>query len=120
MEKTPSSYQQTRSQATTADWERRLGADMRRLRLRNRLTQTELAKRANVSGSAIKNLEGGKGSSLTTVVRVVRALGRTDWLESLLPPEPGISPMEILRQHRRAETNAPQRVRHPRAKRGSS
>src|ERR1017187_90019 len=120
MEKTSSSYQQARSQATTADWERRLGTDMRRLRLRNRLTQTELAERANVSGSAIKNLEGGKGSSLTTVVRVVRALGRTDWLESLLPPEPAISPMEILRQRRRAETNASQRVRHPRTKRGSS
>jgi transcriptional regulator with XRE-family HTH domain len=119
MEKTPSSYPLTRSQATTADWEGRLGADLRRLRLRNRLTQTELAERANVSGSAIKSLEGGKGSSLTTVVRVVRALGRTDWLESLLPPEPAISPMEILRQRRRAETNAAKRVRHPSAKRGS-
>ena len=93
---------------------------MRGLRLRNRLTQIELAERANVSGSAIKNLEGGKGSSLTTVVRVVRALGRTDWLESLLPPEPAVSPMEILRQRRREETNASQRVRHPRVKPGSS
>ena len=120
MEKQPSNYQQPRPQATTAEWERRLGEDMRRLRLRNRLTQTELADRANVSVSAIKNLEGGKGSSLTTLIRVVRALGRTDWLESLLPPEPGVSPMEILRQRRRAETNAPQRVRHPSAKRGSS
>ena len=120
MEKTPSSYQQARPQATTADWERRLGADIRRLRLRNRLTQIELAERANVSGSAIKNLEGGKGSSLTTVVRVVRALDRTDWLETLLPTEPVISPMEILRQRRRTETTAPQRVRHPRGERGSS
>jgi len=115
MEKTLSTLESTRSQATTADWERRLGADLRRLRVQNRLTQAELAERANISGSAIKNLEGGKGSSLTTVVRVVRALGRTDWLESLLPPEPGISPMEILRQRRRAETNTPKRVRHPRA-----
>jgi transcriptional regulator with XRE-family HTH domain len=97
---------------TTADWERRLGTDARRLRQRNRLTQVELAELANVSVSAVKGLESGKGSSLATLIRVVRALGRTDWLESLVPADPVISPMAKLRERRRMQTTPPKRVRH--------
>jgi transcriptional regulator with XRE-family HTH domain len=100
------------SMATTADWEHKLGSAARRLRHRNRLTQAELAELANVSISAVKNLESGKGSSLATLIRVVRALGRTDWLESLLPPEPAISPMDKLRERRRMQAASSQRVRH--------
>lgn len=100
------------SVATTADWEQKLGSAARRLRHRNRVTQRELAELANVSISAVKNLESGKGSSLATLIRVVRALGRTDWLESLLPPEPTISPMAKLRERRRMQAAESQRVRH--------
>ncbi len=119
MEIQPASPPSTPSLATTTDWERRLGNDARRLRLRNRLTQAELAELANVSISSVKNFEFGKGSSLATLIRVTRALGRADWLESLAPPEPTVSPMAALRARRRAQAAAPQRVRHattPRAR----
>jgi transcriptional regulator with XRE-family HTH domain len=66
---------------TTENWERRFGIEVRRLRQRHELTQAELAEQANVSTSSIKYLEAGKGSSLATVVRVAKALGRVDWLE---------------------------------------
>ncbi|HEY5266139.1 MAG TPA: helix-turn-helix transcriptional regulator [Acidimicrobiales bacterium] len=97
---------------TTENWERRFGAEVRRLRRRLELTQAELAERANVSSSSIKYLEAGKGSSLATVVRVAKALGRVDWLEAFTPPEPAVSPMALLRTRQLSEQRATSRVRH--------
>lgn len=94
---------------TSDEWEVTLGADVRRLRITRRYTQSELAERANVSLSALKNLEVGRGSSLATVVRVARALDRTEWLSSFAPVEPRFSPMELLRK---SAAERPRRVRH--------
>ena len=104
--------------ASTEEWERRIGQAGRQLRLRTELTQAELAERSNVSLSAVKNFEAGRGSSLTTVVRLARALGRSDWLEAFGPPAPAFSPLAVLEERRRAEAAAPRRVRHPRSGRG--
>jgi transcriptional regulator with XRE-family HTH domain len=93
-------------------WEQRLGAEVRSLRQSLELTQAELSERADVSTSAVKYLEAGKGSSLTTFTRVAHALGRDEWLSSFSPPEATISPMALLRAKRDAEI-ATQRVRHP-------
>lgn len=98
---------------TTEEWEKRLGADARRSRIQLRLTQAELAHRANVSLSSIQNLERGGGSSLSTLIRVVRALGRTDWLESLAPEEPKVSPVQLLREREKQAAIVNSRVRHP-------
>jgi transcriptional regulator with XRE-family HTH domain len=82
--------------ATTAELERELGAQFRALRLGGNLDQAGLARRANVSLSALKSLESGRGSSLRTVIRVARALDRLDWALGL-SPEPEVSPMALLR-----------------------
>lgn len=82
---------------TVEEWERHLGAQARELRRREGKTQAALAREANVSISALHALEHGTGSSLSTVVSVVRALGRTDWLSELAPPVT-VSPMALLRQ----------------------
>lgn len=82
---------------TTAAWEAEVGRQVRQLRLRQDLTQAALARRANVSVSSLQSLEHGHGSSLSTVIGVVRALGRDDWLEGLAPEAP-ISPMALLEQ----------------------
>lgn len=94
-----------------SDWEKKLGGDIRTLRHRRRLTQNELAGLANVSPSAIKYLEAGKGSSLATLIRVSRALDRTDWLASIAPPQATVSPMAVLREQRRAQESPTTRVR---------
>ncbi len=95
---------------TVEEWEEQFGAAVRRLRHARRLTQAELAQRANVSLSALKNLERGRGSSLSSVVRVARALGRTEWLDSFAPAESAFSPMEMLRKN--VASSRSRRVRH--------
>ena len=66
------------------------------------MTQEDLANRAGVSLGALKNIESGAGANLTSLVKVVRALGREDWLAALLPPaEPAVSPVRMLRERQR-------------------
>ena len=66
------------------------------------MTQEDLARRAGVSLGALKNLESGAGANLTSLVKVVRALGGEDWLAALLPPaEPAVSPIRMLRERQK-------------------
>jgi transcriptional regulator with XRE-family HTH domain len=97
------------------DLERQLGQRVRALRLSARLTQQELADQANVSIGALKHLESGAGSTTTTLVKVLRALGQQDWIATLGPgPEP-FNPLDLLAERRRKAPKAhPQRVRHRR------
>ncbi|MDR1791560.1 MAG: helix-turn-helix domain-containing protein [Propionibacteriaceae bacterium] len=81
---------------TTDDLEREVGRKFRALRLQADVDQVGLAKQANVSLSALKNLEAGRGSSLRTLIRVARALDKLEWLLSVYE-EPEISPMAMLR-----------------------
>ena len=85
-----------RSYRTVDQWEAILGDQVRRVRIGRNLDQARLAELANVSVGAVSNLERGKGSSLRTLIGVLRALGRTDWIESLAPAV-GVSPMQLLR-----------------------
>lgn len=84
---------------TTPDWEAHIGEQVRRARLHEDLTQKELARQANVGVVTLQNLESGKGSSLVTLIRVVRVLGHEEWLESLAP-KPQISPIALARAQR--------------------
>lgn len=91
-----------------------VGEHIRAARVTSDLDQTGLAALANVSLGALSNLERGKGSSLKTVVAVVRALGRTDWLEALAPPVT-VSPLQMLRA-KHTSPRARVRVRPSRAR----
>lgn len=91
----------SRTHNTTEEWEKVVGEQVRTARIANDLDQAALSALANVSIGALSNLERGRGSSLTTVVAVVRALGRTDWLESLAPTVT-ISPLQMLRSKQKS------------------
>jgi transcriptional regulator with XRE-family HTH domain len=93
---------------TTTEWEGVVGDQIRRLRILRHLDQAALAELSDVSIGAVSNLERGKGSSLRTLVSVLRALERTDWLEALAPTVE-ISPMQLLRSKQR--DTPPRRVR---------
>ena len=86
----------------TEDWEAAVGAQVRELRRRSHQRQRDLARTANVSVAALQRLEAGKGSTLATLVAVLRALDRETWLRQLAPPV-SVSPMEALRERRAEE-----------------
>lgn len=81
---------------STGEWEAQLGQQIRNLRLRHNLDQQTLAEQAGVGLSALKNLESGKGAALKTLIKVLRALDRSSWLETLAPAV-SISPLQMLK-----------------------
>lgn len=66
------------------------------------LTQQELADRANVSRSAIKALESGAGSTLSTFIGVVRALDLDETLDQIFATASTISPLAMIKEAKRS------------------
>jgi transcriptional regulator with XRE-family HTH domain len=95
---------------TTAEAEATLGDHLRRLRIDSGITQEQLADRADLSVKSVRALETGRGSKLSTLIRVLRVLDRDDWLDAL-HPEPEASPMRLLRESRGEKPR--RRVRRP-------
>jgi len=82
---------------TTEEIQIELGKRLRRLRLDRNLDQASTAEKAGISEKALRNLEGGHGSTVETLVHVLKAL---DFLEGIdmLVPESIINPLELLRR----------------------
>ena len=82
-----------------------LGERLKRLRLNRNLDQKYTAEKAGISERALRNLESGHGSTVETLLRVLKAL---DYLQGIdmLAPEPSVNPLDLLRL-----SKAPQRVR---------
>src|SRR5437762_6123192 len=86
------------------EWEAELGHQIRALRLRQNIDQRQLADQAGIALNALKHLETGKGATLSSLVKVLRALNRVEWLRALAPSV-SISPVQMLKtktQRRRA------------------
>src|SRR5271168_1995581 len=81
---------------TIGDLEAKLGSKLRLLRLDRNLEQATLAERAGVSRNALKRLELGRGSTTHTLLSVLRALGRENWLETIAPVAT-INPLTMTR-----------------------
>lgn len=93
---------------TTEEWLATLGEHIRanRLEFEGGMSRQDLASLAGVSVSALANLETAQGASLTTFVRVLRALRMEAWIDAL-KPSPVINPMLLL-------SSGKTRVRAPR------
>ena len=87
----------------TQAWEAELGQRLRAARKRARLSQAELATRANVSLSAVKSLEAGRGSSLKTFIGVVRALDLDAGLDRVFAVTSTVSPVAMLQARSKLE-----------------
>ena len=88
-----------RSTDTTDEVLREIGARLRSFRLQQNVTQAELAEAAGVGAATIKRTEAGENPRLATLVKVLRALGRLETMDSFLP-EPLISPIQVADQRR--------------------
>jgi putative transcriptional regulator len=73
-----------------------LGRRIEALRLGRNIQQSALAREAGVSRRTITRLESGQSVSLDTLLRVMRALGLSSRLATLLP-EPSLQPVERVR-----------------------
>ena len=82
-----------------------LGARLKRLRLNRNLDQRTTAEKAGISEKALRNLESGRGSTVETLLRVLKALDHLEGLD-MLAPEISVNPLDLLRNPK-----APQRAR---------
>jgi transcriptional regulator with XRE-family HTH domain len=88
-----------------------LGRRMRQLRLSRNIDQRTVAEKAGIARAALQNLEAGRGSSLQTLLRTLKALDYLEGIE-MLAPQPTVNPLALLKTK-----SPPQRVRHPRSAR---
>lgn len=93
---------------STEELEAQLGARLRALRLERNIDQVTLASQAGISLNALKHLEGGQGSNLTTLLKVLRVLDRLDWLNSIAPVAT-INPLTVPRATLSRRRAAPRR-----------
>ncbi len=92
-----------------------LGGRLARARIDANLPQAHLAGEAGVGKRTIERLEAGRGTDVRVLVRVLRALGLMEGLESLIPAAPQ-SPMALLRLRGRER----KRAGHPRRRTGGT
>jgi transcriptional regulator with XRE-family HTH domain len=94
-------------QETVGELQVQLGAALRRERIQQRLDQQALAGHAGVTRAAISRIENGHGGTVATMLAIVRALGRQDWLASLAP-QVTVSPMDLISRSRQMPTRVRQ------------
>ena len=106
------------TEADVEELEAAFGARVRAVRIADGVTQEELARKANLSRTAVSNLESGAGSSLATVVKVLRALDRSEWLLTLEAPAEAFNPLDLLDRGPARRPKGPPRVKRARGPRG--
>jgi transcriptional regulator with XRE-family HTH domain len=85
-----------------------LGRRIRQLRLSRNIDQRAAAEKAGVTRAALQNLEAGRGSSVQTLLRTLKALNYLEGIE-MLAPQPTVNPLALLKTK-----TPPQRARHHR------
>jgi transcriptional regulator with XRE-family HTH domain len=85
-----------------------LGRRIRQLRLSRNIDQRAAAEKAGVARAALQNLEAGRGSSVQTLLRTLKALNYLEGIE-ILAPQTTVNPLALLKTK-----TPPQRVRHHR------
>lgn len=94
-----------------AELQAQLGEQIQALRFSKDLDQITTAEKAGISEKALRNMEAGRGSTLASFLRVLKALDSLDGLE-LLVPKSSVSPLALLRS-----SKTRQRVRRSSASR---
>lgn len=88
-----------------------IGENIRSLRLQKNLTQPALAAQAGVSMTALRHLESGEGANLFTLIRIVRALDKQEWLQTLAP-RVTINPLHMTSSHETRRRARPKKRKH--------
>ncbi len=94
-----------RATDTTKEVLKEVGERLRGFRLQQNVTQAKLAKTAGVGHATVRRAEAGENIRLETIVKILRALGRVEALDSFLP-EPLVSPIRLADQRERGRQRA--------------
>ncbi len=86
---------------------RELGSRLARARLERNTSQEQLAHEAGVGKTTVERVESGREVKLSSLIRILRALGQLDALDRLIP-EPLPSPIERVRLQGRRRRRARQ------------
>ena len=93
-----------------------LGEQLQQLRISKNLNQITTAEKAGLSEKALRNLEAGRGSTVESLLRVLKALDSLEGLQ-LIAPKPSISPLALMRhsksRRRVRRSNAPKPPKAP-------
>jgi transcriptional regulator with XRE-family HTH domain len=87
---------------------RELGVRLRTYRLQMNLSQGELAKQAGITRTTVRDVEHGKDFQISTLLKLLRALGRMGDLDVFLPA-PSVSPIQLMKHQGKPR----QRARKP-------
>jgi len=77
--------------------EKQIGETIRRLRIRKKLPLEDVAARASLSPISVRALELGRGSTLSTMLKVLKAIDETGFILDWVEKSNEISPMQALR-----------------------
>ena len=89
--------------------EKMIGETIRRLRIRKGLALEDAATKASLSPISVRALELGRGSTLSTMLKVLKAIDETGFILDWVEKSNEISPMQALRSSRKLAA-APKRV----------
>lgn len=92
------------SYLTTDELLKKVGNAIKTLRLNKNLPRDLLVEDAGVSINALRHLEDGEGATLRTLVQIVQALKKDEWLLSLAP-EISINPLHLGKKRARRKVN---------------
>ncbi|MEI6632401.1 MAG: helix-turn-helix transcriptional regulator [Chlamydiota bacterium] len=73
-----------------------LGKRIQQERLNQNISQMALAQHAGVARNLVQMVESGRGCTLKSMMRILRALNKLDQLSMFLP-EPGLSPVQLAK-----------------------
>lgn len=76
---------------------KKIGKYIKRSRLELNFTQEELAEKTGLERTSISYIENGKGTSLLSLLQVLRSLEKLELLAPLLDDHIPISPIEIVK-----------------------
>ena len=95
-------------QHTTGELLRDIGSRLRAYRLQQNIAVDRLAADASLGVATVLRAETGRGMTVTTLLKLLRALGRLDAVDAFLPEAP-ISPLQLvkLRGRERRKASSP-------------
>jgi transcriptional regulator with XRE-family HTH domain len=95
-----------------AEAEIELGAAVRQFRIRNGFALETVADRAGISPTSVRSLELGRGSTVNTMLKVLKAIGELDRIDQWKAESESFSPAAVFKasQRREAQPRRPLRV----------